>query len=189
MAYPFDCITDLVFVQPDRLEPSDLILIPGGSHAQLMERAAELYHQGVAPYLLPSGGYNAKINQTEGEFLSTVALGKGVPAEAVLREDQARHTFDNARLSWQLIEERGLVVKRVVLVCKAHHSRRALMTYQTVFPRSTCFLVAPVLDGNCITRENWFLEPEKIRIVLTEAEKITRYFGHHIPNWVNGAGV
>ncbi len=52
MAYPFDCITEFMFVET-ALEPADVILVPGGSHPQLMERAADLYHQGMAPYILP----------------------------------------------------------------------------------------------------------------------------------------
>lgn len=83
MKYPYDCITDLVFVNKDQLEPSDIILVPGGSHPQLIERAVELYHLGLAPYILPSGGYNPKISQTEWEFLNKIATSMGVPQEAI----------------------------------------------------------------------------------------------------------
>lgn len=38
--YPFDCITDFIFVRNDEsIPPCDVLLIPGGSHPQLMERA------------------------------------------------------------------------------------------------------------------------------------------------------
>lgn len=33
MAYPFECITEFMFVETV-LEPADVILIPGGSHPQ-----------------------------------------------------------------------------------------------------------------------------------------------------------
>lgn len=46
MKYPFDCISDFIFVVDD-IEPSDIILIPGGSHPQLMEKAVELYIKGL----------------------------------------------------------------------------------------------------------------------------------------------
>ncbi len=55
MGYPFDCITEFMFFETE-MQPADLIMIPGGSHPQLMERAAALYHQGLAPLILPSGG-------------------------------------------------------------------------------------------------------------------------------------
>ena len=161
MTYPFDCITDLIFTETE-IEPADLILIPGGSHPQPMEKAAGLYHQGLAPYLLPSGGYNSKIGQIEWNFMREIGLKQGVPGTAILKEDQARNTFDNARTSWEVIQEADLKIRSVIMVCKAHHSRRALMSYQTVFPRRIKFMVVGVLDHRRISRENWFLEEGKI---------------------------
>jgi len=96
--YPFDCITDFVFVETN-VEPSDVILVPGGSHPQLMEKAAELFHKGLAPYILPSGGQSSKLGKTEWEFLRDVGLSLGVPESAILREDKASNTFENARYS------------------------------------------------------------------------------------------
>jgi uncharacterized SAM-binding protein YcdF (DUF218 family) len=185
LKYPFDCITDLVFVNKDQLELSDIILVPGGSHPQLIERAVELYHLGLSPQILPSGGFNSKINQTEWEFMNEIAINKGVPQKAIIKEDQAKNTFDNARNSWKLIIERNIKVRQVIMVCKAQHSRRALMTYQTTFPSDINFLIEPIPDGNNITRDNWFLDETKIIAVMSEAEKISKYFAHHIPKWVN----
>jgi uncharacterized SAM-binding protein YcdF (DUF218 family) len=54
MNYPFDCISDLVFVKTE-IQAADIILVPGGSHSELMEKASELYKQGLAPLILPSG--------------------------------------------------------------------------------------------------------------------------------------
>lgn len=184
MKYPFECITDLVFVNKDQLESSDIIVVPGGSHPQLIERAAELFHSGLAPYILPSGGYNSKINQTEWDYLSEIAINMGVPQESILKEDQAKSTFDNARNSWEIIKERNIEVRKVIMICKAQHSRRALMTYQTIFPLDIRFLIDPIIDKNNITRENWYLDEIKIRAVMGEMEKISKYFAHHIPNWI-----
>ncbi|WP_284644234.1 YdcF family protein [Paenibacillus silviterrae] len=184
MLYPFDCITQLIFVETD-LEEADVILVPGGSHPQLMENAAALYHKGLAPLILPSGGSTKHVASTEWEFLRDIALSLDVPEKAILKEDQARNTFENARLSWQVLQEAGIRPRKIILACKAGHSRRALLTYQTVFPKETEFFVAPVTDKTGITKDNWFRTEEGIRRVMTEVEKIGKYFGHHIPNWVN----
>src|SRR5690606_20390252 len=125
---------------------------------QQMEKAAELYKQGFAPYILPSGGYNAKINKTEWAYLRDIGLNRGIPEDAILKEDQAKNTFDNARLSWRLIKSKDLEVKSVILICKAQHSRRALMTYQTVFPKNINFYVTSVVDNRGISKDNWFLD-------------------------------
>src|SRR5512144_2595848 len=100
MQYPFDCISELVFVETD-LERSDVIFIPGGSHPQLMEKAAGLYHQGLSPYILPSGGYNPSLTnyKSEWSFLRATGLEFNVPEYAILKEDQAGNTFENADFS------------------------------------------------------------------------------------------
>jgi len=181
MSYPFECISELVFVKTET-QAADIILVPGGSHPQLMVKAAELYKQGLAPYILPSGSANPKIPEfsSEWEFLKSIGVKLGVPAEKILKEDQARHTFDNAEFSWRVIKENKLPVKTVILVCKAYHSRRALLTYQSVFPKDIEFFVASVPDKREISKENWFLEEEKIKKVMGEVVKIGKYFETYI---------
>lgn len=153
MENPFDCITDFIFVETE-MENADVILVPGGSHPQLMEKAAELYHKGYAP-------------------------------EVILKEDQAQNTFENAWYSFRVLRELGITPNRVILACKAGHSRRALLTYQTVFPSDTKFMVAPVIDKTGIRKDNWYQSEESIKRIMLEVEKIGKYFGHHISNWVN----
>ncbi len=50
-------ISNFIFVS-DPPEQADVIFIPGGSYPELPEKAAELFHQGYAPYILPSGQYS-----------------------------------------------------------------------------------------------------------------------------------
>ena len=183
MSYPFDCITDLVFVETE-LEKSDVIFIPGGSHPQLVEKAAGLFHQGLAPYILPSGGYNPSLTnyKSEWSFLKTTALQYNIPESAILKEDQAGNTFENADFSRGLLLDKGIPVRKAILVCKAYHSRRALLTYQKVFP-DVSFCVAPVADYRGITKENWFLNRSHIHIVMGEVAKIGVYFEDQIAVW------
>ncbi|MFH0923599.1 MAG: YdcF family protein [Candidatus Falkowbacteria bacterium] len=186
MNYPFDCITKLIFVEHKPVK-ADVILIPGGSRLQLMKKAAELYKQGYASYILPSGGNNIKLpnSKTEWEYLKNIAISLGVPENAILKEDQAKHTFDNANLSWQVLQSKGLKIKKVILVCKTHHSRRALLTYQTIFPTDIDFVVCPIFDERNVRKDNWFLNQDKIDIIMKEVEKIGQYFGKNILDWAN----
>ena len=48
-----DLYTDLVFVE-QKVQKADVILIPGSGYPQLAKRAALLYRQGLAPFVLPS---------------------------------------------------------------------------------------------------------------------------------------
>lgn len=184
MTYPFDCISEFIFVETE-VEKSDVILIPGGSHPQLMERAVELYNNGLACYILPSGGFNSKLPnyESEWEYLKTIGTMLGVPEMAILKEDKAKHTFENAELSWKKIQSMNIDVKNVILVCKAFHSRRALLTYQSVFPSNVNFFVSPVVDMKGISKHTWFSNDEHINIVMGEVVKIGKYFEDKIINW------
>jgi uncharacterized SAM-binding protein YcdF (DUF218 family) len=185
MTYPFDSITDFIFVETP-LEPADVILIPGGSHPQVMERAATLYHEGMAPYILPSGGSNPRLHDfaSEWDFLRGVGERAGVPPEAILKEDLAQNTLENAQFSMRVLEGKKIAVHKAILACKAYHSRRALLTYQAVFPPDVRFMVVPVIDRRGISRDNWFLSANSIRVVMGELERIGRYFASQVPIWV-----
>lgn len=183
MSNPFDCITSFIFVEND-IASADVILIPCASQHQLAEKASSLYHQGLAPYILPSGGVNPSIEITEWDYLRKVCIANGVPEKAILKEDKAQNSFQNARFSLEVLRNTGIYPKKVIMICKAYHSRRALLTYQTVFPKETEFFVSPIIDSTEITKENWFLTENKINRIMTEVEKIGKYFGSHIPKWV-----
>ncbi|MBE1553837.1 YdcF family protein [Sporosarcina limicola] len=183
MTYPFDCITDFIFVETE-ITAADVILVPGANHPQLMEKASSLYKQGFAPYILPSGGYKPHVGTTEWNYLRNIGIDSGVPEEAILKEDKAQHTLENARFSLEVLKKAGIHPKKVIIVCKAGHSRRALLCYQSEFPKETEFLVSPVIDRYGITKENWFLSEVGISRIMTEVEKIGKYFGDYIPNWV-----
>ncbi len=176
---PIAAITEFIFLETP-ISNADIILIPGGSHPQLMERAAELYHCGLAPVILPSGGANAHLpGLTEWAYLKQVGVSLGIPEGAFLKEDEARHTFENAELSWKAIRRAALEVRAAILVCKAFHARRVHMAYSAAFPEHVLFMVSPVHDERNIRRDNWFTSELGIRKVMDEVEKIGRYFDPH----------
>lgn len=181
---PFDCITEFMFFETE-VKPADIILIPGGSHPQLMERAANLYHRGLAPYILPSGGVNPNIKTTEWNFLRNIGVSLGVPEKAILKEDKARNTFQNSKYSWEVIQSEGIKPRRAIIVCKNYHARRVLLTYQIHFSTETTFFLCPVIDKTGITKDNWFLEEKRIKRVMIEVEKIGKYMADYVVNWTN----
>ncbi|MCL2107584.1 MAG: hypothetical protein FWH26_11075 [Oscillospiraceae bacterium] len=58
-------ITGFIFVA-DEPQKADAILMPGSSDPGIPERAAELYAQGFAPVLIPSGGVSFKTGKFNG---------------------------------------------------------------------------------------------------------------------------
>ena len=104
-------IEDFMFIE-DKPEKADVIFVPGNGYPQMAEKAAELYRNGFAPKILPSGRYSITAGRftgvldkkecycgtykTEWDFLKDVLMQNGVPEEAILKEDQATYTYENA---------------------------------------------------------------------------------------------
>ena len=181
MKNAYNCITDFIFME-DRIEPADVILIPGCSQKQLIEHAVKLYQEGISPYILPSGGYNSKLTNynSEWEFLYENAKKLGIPNSSILKEDKASNTFENAKFSLDILRKKDIKVRKAILVCKSYHARRAFLTYATIFPSDVSILVSPVIDGRNIRKDNWFMDNDKIHIVMSEVVKIGEYFKNHI---------
>lgn len=183
-------ISEFIFMK-DQPQKADIIFIPGSSYGEPAEYAAQLWKQGLAPYLMPSGRYSVKNGYfpgpknrreqypgpyaTEWEFLRAVLLTQGVKAQAILREDQAQFTGQNAIFSRRSADYLGIEVKRAILCCKSFHARRCYLYYQNSFPE-TEFFVCPV-DVDGITRENWYETQRGIRKVLGELERCGSQFG------------
>ena len=179
-------VTDFIFVE-DQPEKADVIFIPGSRKVEHAIRAAELYRAGYAPYVLPSGrftitrGYFLELPEplkseypgpfeTEWHFLKTVLMKHGVPESAILREDQATYTWENAQLSRKVLEQQGIPVKTAILACHAFHARRALLYYQAAMPE-TRFIVCPAPTPG-YTREDWFLTEKGRARVLGEVQRL-----------------
>lgn len=183
MSWSIDCISDFIFAQSSLIDRADVILVPGGSQPQATKKASELYLSGLAPLVLPSGGPNHRLPKgyyTEWQFLKDVAVESGVPEKYILKEDQATNTFANARFSLKVLSEKGIAINRAILVCKAFHARRALLTYQYCFPPEVTFFVVGVPEKNGICKENWHKSPQGIDLVFGELNKISRYFADKV---------
>ena len=187
-------IEEFIFVE-DSPKKADVIFIPGNGYPQMAERAARLYKENYAPYVLPSGKYSvtkscfsgvlAKKEKykgeflTEWEFLKSVLLENGVSEQAILREEKATFTYENAMYSRKVTDEAGIVVRRGILCCKAYHARRCKMYYQRAYPETEFLVCTSDVDG--ITRENWNNTEKGIQAVMGEVERIIRQFSLLMP--------
>ena len=181
--------SEFIFAE-NKPEKADIIFVPGNGYSQMAERAAQLYAKKYAPFVLPSGKYSISAGrfggvltgqkryngeyQTEWEFLKDVLMKNGVPADAVLKEDQATFTWENAKFSRKVTDQAGINIRKAIICCKNYHARRALMYYQRAYP-DTEFRVCPCcVDG--ITRDNWTESERGIKEVLAEVNRIVTQF-------------
>ncbi len=182
-------ITNFIFLN-DSPRKADIILLPGTSHHQITERAAELYRQGYAPYILPSGKYSSSLgrfasekvtepryqgeHETDFAYCKSILLANDVPESAILREDKSTNTMENAAFSAQALKNLGIEPKTAILCCQSFHARRAFQSYACHFPH-TEILVVPT-DTQGITAKSWFQSEKSFQKVLKELAKCGVYF-------------
>ena len=174
-------ISDFIFVE-DEPQEADIIFVPGGAYPQIAKRAASLWKEGYAKIILPSGSHSKLKDDpgvSEWSLFKDVLLAEGVPEECIWKEDRATFTWENAIYSRRVTDAHSLEVKKALLVCQAYHARRALTYYQQQFPE-TFFFVCPVVTMD-ITKENWFLDQNKTKIVLEEVTRCGRQFTCMLP--------
>ena len=190
-------ITDFIFVE-DHPQKADIIFIPGGSWHGPSEIAADLWLKGYAPLILPSGKYSPKRGcfpgtqaktelyggtfETEWDFMKSVLVNNGVDEGAILLENCASYTYDNAFMSRKVTDSLGINVKTAIICCKSFHARRCLMFYSWAYP-DTDFYVCPV-DIEDTKKEDWFQFPLGVQRVMSELQKCGLYFKEAIPAFI-----
>jgi len=184
-------ITDYIFVD-DLPKKADIIFIPGGSNPEIAERAAEIWKEGFAPYIIPSGKYNVnrgyfpgtktKVElysgefETEWDFLKYVLIKCGVDEAAILKENEACEsgTYGNAFQSRKVTDSIGLEIKKGIICCKSFHARRCLMTYQWAYPEAE-LLVCPA-DIENHGKADWHNNETGRDRIMSELRKCGEYF-------------
>lgn len=134
-------------------ESATVIVLGGGTRVQEYPRlltevneagdriffGAWLYQQGVAERVVVTGGSIEWLGSTisEAEGMRELLMLLGVPSEAILMEDRAQNTYDNAVFSRALLEELaqangepGVEKLSVVLVTSALHMPRSVAIFE-----------------------------------------------------------
>lgn len=173
-------MTDFIFLE-DEPQNSDVIFLPGSEEGILAKTAAGLYHQGMAPLIVPSGKYAkwtghsmVDLFETESDYFADLLLKYGVPEEAILKEREATYTYQNAINTRKLLDERKITVRKAILCCQSYHARRSKLYYQVLFPETEIFVCPTVTKG--ITKENWYKSKKGRELVLGEIERCGSQF-------------
>ena len=174
----------------DRTERADIIIVlgaglrkdgrPGPALTRRSRHAVELWHEGIAPLVLCTGGQSEYVPRTEAAACREIMLAAGLPDEAVLREERSRSTEENAIYSKRLLDALGL--SRVVLVSDSYHMLRAgwlfnkngIATFASPVPASRIrgALVYPSSVAREFIAFNWQLFKEAFNIPLTHISGI-----------------
>lgn len=152
--------------------PGDAIVALGTNDLRVAEFAADLWHRGYGPVLIPTGGIahqgdllETRWTKTEAAMYADVAEARGVPRGSILLEPRARNTSENLRFTRELLRERGMPAERIVIAVKPFMQRRVHATLAQEWPGVSATIASPGM-----TLEEYFtaeLTPDRIVNIMT----------------------
>jgi uncharacterized SAM-binding protein YcdF (DUF218 family) len=117
----------------DERRPVDAIVVLGAAQYDgrpspvfraRLEHAVALYDEGIAPWLVVTGGKADGDRTTEAAAARRFAIDRGVPADAILVEDEGRTTLESLRTVGEIMRDHGL--EDAVFVSDRTHMLRVL---------------------------------------------------------------
>ena len=117
----------------DDQRPADAIVVMGAAQydgrpspvfAARLDHAIALFHAGIAPHLIVTGGKHQGDRTTEAASAREYAMAHEIPPEAILAEDRSRTTLASIRAVAGLMDEAGL--RSAVFVSDPSHMLRVL---------------------------------------------------------------
>ena len=133
-----------------RLEACDLIWALGSHDLRVADRVAELWHAGLAPLIVMSGGYGnfteGVFKKPEAELFAERAMELGVPEEAILIESRSTNTGENVQFTRMLLDHHSIEVRKAIAVQKPYMERRTYATISKQWEEVEVMVTSPQLD-------------------------------------------
>jgi len=160
------------------VEKSDCILALGSHDTRVADRAAELYLEKMAPVLIFSGGLGNLTKEiwtkSEAELFATIALQKGVPADAILIENRSTNTGENIMFTKSILKQHRLDPQKFIVVQKPYMERRSLATFKKHWPDKDLIVTSPQLSFEDYPTDEIPLE-KVINIMVGDLQRIKLY--------------
>lgn len=155
---------------------ADIAMVFGTRFPAPAHIAAGLYHQGVARYILLTGGENRVSGFNEAEAHLAILLDHKIPTGQIIVENHSTNTLENVLFARDLLMKKFSVknITRIIVLAKWYHCRRAIMTLTKHFPPGIrYFAYGYEPPGAPLT--GWHNKPESRKRVLKEYNNIPIY--------------
>ncbi len=169
----------LVVSQPP--ESADAIIVLGGGTGDRERTGAALYLAGYAPQVLTTGESLRLVGVplTFAELSARELERDGVPAEAIALLSTSSSTCDDARLSRELLTQRG--ARSLILVSDPFHMRRAIQLFEKEYAGSGIRLIPVAASPSWFNLDHWWTREREVRSVLEEYIKLGYYTFYGCP--------
>jgi uncharacterized SAM-binding protein YcdF (DUF218 family) len=138
-----------------QLQNADCIFALGCHDEGVAIRAADIFNEGWAEWLVISGGVIFDGNEstiekktTEAEYFRDIAIGKGVPTERIIIENKATNTGENFQLTAELLNQLGHSFQKFIVVQKPYMERRTYATGMAQWKNKQLILTSEKISFN-----------------------------------------
>ena len=169
---------------------ADVIVGFGNFNTDIARRAAELYHQGLAPKILFTGGLGRNteglLPEPEAVRFAKVAMECGVPQGDILLEDKSTNTKENILFTRQLLEELGLPHGHILGVHQPFMERRISSAMGVYWPEQRFSVTCPqvtIPEYLRRAREQGISENASVSVIVGDFQRIELYakLGYQLP--------
>lgn len=159
-------------------QKADCILVLGSQDTRVAERGAALYLEGWAPLLIFSGGLGrltkASWTKTEAERFAAIAMERGVPADAILVENESTNTGENILFTRELLSKKQIDPQSFLLVQKPYMERRILATFLKQWPGKPVCVTSPRIPFSEYPTADFPME-KVINIMVGDLQRLRVY--------------
>ena len=161
---------------------SDCIIGFGCYNEDVARRAAQLYHQKLAPLILFTGGLGRNTSsmwtESEASRFARIAMAEGVPEKAILTEEESTNSGENLIFSRRILAERGLTHPRIIGVQKPYMERRLFAAFPVYWPEAEVTVTSwqQTYEQYLTGLSRWGrTEEDTIHMVVGDFQRISAY--------------
>lgn len=174
-------------------EQADVIVGFGNFNTNIARRAAELYRQGLAPVVLFTGGLGRNteglLPEPEAVRFARVAMECGVPEKAILLEPESTNTAENILFTRRLLENRGIVHKRILGVHQPFMERRITAAMGVYWPDQAFRVTSPqvsISDYLEDAKKQGVTENAAVSVIVGDFQRMDLYAkkGYQTPQYI-----
>ena len=120
------------------LGKANAIFVLCSHDTRVADRAADLFNDGYAPWVIVSGGAGKLtqdlFNKPEAEVFKDILLQADVPEDRIIVEPNSANTGENVRFTYELLDKLGMTFTSFILVQKPYMERRTYATFKKQWP-------------------------------------------------------
>jgi uncharacterized SAM-binding protein YcdF (DUF218 family) len=171
-----------------RIGKADAIFVLCSIDTRSADRAAELYRQGYADWVIVSGGFGTlskdNFDKPEAKVFAEIIESAGAPKDRIIVEDRSSNSGENIRFTYDLLKKLDKNFKSFILVQKPYMERRAYATFKKQWPDANAKIL---VTSAPIKFDDYFNEVLSkdlvINVMVGDMQRIKEYpaSGYQIP--------